>query len=106
MKRTVTKRTLGKQGRTVSTIGLGTMSMSDLYGTADRAESIATIRAALDTGVNLIDTGDFYGSGHNELLLREALTGRSRESVVLGVKFGALRDPAGVGAESTTARRR
>jgi pyridoxine 4-dehydrogenase len=79
----------------VSSIGLGAMGMSDLYGTADRAESIATIRAALDAGITLIDTGDFYGSGHNELLIRDALTGRNRESVVLSVKFGALRDPAG-----------
>jgi pyridoxine 4-dehydrogenase len=79
----------------VSSIGLGAMGMSDLYGKADRAESVATIRAALDAGINLIDTGDFYGSGHNELLIREALTGRSRESIVLSVKFGVLRDPAG-----------
>jgi aryl-alcohol dehydrogenase-like predicted oxidoreductase len=71
------------------------MGMSDFYGPADRAESIATIRAALDAGVTLIDTGDFYGSGHNELLIREALAGRNRESVVISVKFGALRDPAG-----------
>src|SRR5258705_2648477 len=69
--------------------------MSDLYGNADRAEGIATIGAALDAGINLIDTGDFYGSGHNELLIREALTDRSRENVVISVKLGALRDPAG-----------
>jgi pyridoxine 4-dehydrogenase len=105
MIRTMTKRSLGKHGPTVSSIGLGAMGMSDLYGTADRAESIATIRAALDAGINLIDTGDFYGSGHNELLIREALTGRNRESVVLSVKFGALRDPAGgwVGYDSSPA---
>lgn len=95
MTRTVTKRPLGKHGPMVSSIGLGAMGMSDLYGKADRAESVATLRAALDAGVNLIDTGDFYGSGHNELLIREALTGRTRESVVLSVKFGELRDPAG-----------
>jgi aryl-alcohol dehydrogenase-like predicted oxidoreductase len=71
------------------------MGMSDFYGPANRDESLATIRAALDAGINLIDTGDFYGSGHNELLIREALTGRSREDVILSVKFGALRDPAG-----------
>jgi len=88
-------RTLGKNGPAVSSLGLGAMGMSDFYGPADRAESIATIRAALDAGVTLIDTGDFYGSGHNELLIREALAGRNRESVVLSVKFGALRDPAG-----------
>src|SRR6202035_3808904 len=88
-------RTLGTTGPTVSAIGLGAMGMSDFYGPADRAESIATIRAALDAGVTLIDTGDFYGSGHNELLIREALAGRNRKSVVISVKFGALRDPAG-----------
>jgi aryl-alcohol dehydrogenase-like predicted oxidoreductase len=71
------------------------MGMSDFYGQADRAESLATIRAVLDAGINLIDTGDFYGSGHNELLIREALTGCARESVVLSVKFGERRDPAG-----------
>jgi pyridoxine 4-dehydrogenase len=65
MKRTITKRTLGKHGPTVSSIGLGAMGMSDLYGNADRAESVATIHAALDAGIDLIDTGDFYGSGHN-----------------------------------------
>jgi pyridoxine 4-dehydrogenase len=95
MKRTVTRRPLGKHGPTVSSIGLGAMGMSDLYGKADRTESVATIRAALDAGINLIDTGDFYGSGHNELLIREALTGRPRESIVLSVKFGERRDPAG-----------
>src|SRR5882762_5355731 len=95
MRPTVTKRSLGKHGPTISSIGLGAMGMSDFYGNADRAESIATIHAALDAGINLIDTGDFYGSGHNELLIREALTGRTRENVVISVKFGALRDPAG-----------
>lgn len=69
--------------------------MSDFYGDADRAEGIATIHAALDAGVTLIDTGDFYGSGHNELLIRGALSGRNREGVVISLKFGALRDPAG-----------
>jgi aryl-alcohol dehydrogenase-like predicted oxidoreductase len=88
-------RKLGTVGPTVSNIGLGAMGMSDLYGPADRAESLATIAAALDAGVTLIDTGDFYGSGHNEMLIREALEGRSRDSVHLSVKFGALRDPAG-----------
>jgi aryl-alcohol dehydrogenase-like predicted oxidoreductase len=71
------------------------MGMSDLYGPADRGESIATIHAALDAGITLLDTGDFYGMGHNEMLIREALAGRDRSSVVISVKFGALRDPAG-----------
>jgi len=98
-------RTLGKPGPEVSAIGLGAMGMSDLYGPADLGESIATIRAALDSGINLIDTGDFYGSGHNEMLTREALIGRNREEVVLSVKFGALRDPAGgwVGIDTSPA---
>ncbi len=88
-------RSLGSTGPEVSAIGLGCMGMSDLYGPADEAESIATIHAALDAGVTLLDTGDYYGMGHNELLLREALRGRDRETVVLSVKFGALRDPGG-----------
>ena len=88
-------RQLGKNGPTVSALGLGTMGMSGMYGPADRAESIATIHAALDTGITLLDTGDFYGMGHNELLIREALAGVPREQVILSVKFGALRDPAG-----------
>jgi aryl-alcohol dehydrogenase-like predicted oxidoreductase len=71
------------------------MGMSDLYGPADETESIATIHAALDAGVTLLDTGDYYGMGHNELLIRDALRGRRREQVVLSVKFGALRDAAG-----------
>src|SRR3954447_8824422 len=88
-------RTLGTTGPAVSALGLGAMGMSDLYGPADRAESIATIHAALDAGITLIDTGDFYGMGHNELLIREALEGRDRDDVTISVKFGALRDPAG-----------
>jgi aryl-alcohol dehydrogenase-like predicted oxidoreductase len=71
------------------------MGMSGMYGPADRAESIATLHAALDAGVTLIDTGDFYGMGHNEMLIGEALRGRRREEVRISVKFGALRDPAG-----------
>jgi aryl-alcohol dehydrogenase-like predicted oxidoreductase len=88
-------RQLGKTGPHVATLGLGAMGMSDLYGPADRAESIATIHAALDAGMSLIDTGDFYGMGHNELLIAEALQGRARDKVQISVKFGALRDPAG-----------
>jgi len=85
---------LGSHGPQVSAIGLGTMGMSDMYGPADRAESIATIHAALDAGVTLLDTGDFYGMGHNEMLLGEALKGRNRQQVQISVKFGALRGPA------------
>jgi aryl-alcohol dehydrogenase-like predicted oxidoreductase len=71
------------------------MGMSDMYGPADEVESIATIHAAIDAGVTLLDTGDFYGMGHNELLIREALRDRNRDEVTISVKFGALRDPAG-----------
>jgi len=88
-------RKLGRTGPEVAQIGLGLMGMSDLYGPADRAESIATIHAALDAGVTLLDTGDFYGMGHNEMLLAEALEGRCRDQVQVSVKFGGLRDPDG-----------
>lgn len=87
-------RNLGRTGPATSTLGLGTMGMSDgVYGAADRRESIATVHAALDAGITLIDTGDFYGMGHNELLLGEALRGRDRDSYLLSVKFGGLRGP-------------
>jgi aryl-alcohol dehydrogenase-like predicted oxidoreductase len=86
-------RSLGDSGPRVSALGLGCMGMSDFYGPADRTESIATIHAALDAGITLLDTGDFYGMGHNELLIREALTGYDRDAVTISVKFGALRDP-------------
>ena len=72
-------RQLGATGPRVSALGLGTMGMSDIYGPADRAESIATIHAALDAGITLIDTGDFYGMGHNEMLIAEALAGGRRD---------------------------
>jgi aryl-alcohol dehydrogenase-like predicted oxidoreductase len=88
-------RSLGTSGPRVSALGLGAMGMSDLYGPADRAESLATIHAALDAGVTLLDTGDFYGMGHNELLIHEALQGRNRDDVQISVKFGALRDADG-----------
>jgi len=86
---------LGAGGPQVSRLGLGLMGMSGIYGPADEAESIATIHAALDAGVTLLDTADFYGMGHNELLLRDALRGRDRGSVFIQVKFGAQRDPRG-----------
>jgi aryl-alcohol dehydrogenase-like predicted oxidoreductase len=86
---------LGRGGPQVSRVGLGLMGMSGIYGPADEAESIATIRAALDAGITLLDTGDFYGMGHNEMLLREALRGTGRGSVFIQVKFGGQRDPRG-----------
>jgi aryl-alcohol dehydrogenase-like predicted oxidoreductase len=87
---------LGRTGPTVGFLGLGCMGMSPgVYGPADETESMATIRAAVDAGVTLIDTGDFYGMGHNEMLIRRALEGTPRDRVVISVKFGALRDPAG-----------
>ncbi|ANZ38445.1 aldo/keto reductase [Lentzea guizhouensis] len=88
------KRQLGNTGPVVSAIGLGCMGMSNAYGPADRDESIATIHAAMDAEVTLLDTGDFYGQGHNELLIREAIKGR-RDEVQLSVKFGGMRDRAG-----------
>src|SRR6202163_4603455 len=88
-------RKLGATGPNVPAIGLGCMGMSDFYGPADRGESIATIHAALDAGITLLDTGDFYGMGHNEMLIGEALAAHARERVLISVKFGALRDPAG-----------
>lgn len=87
-------RKLGHTGPVVSAFGLGCMGMSDFYGPADRTESIRTIHAALDAGITLLDTGDFYGMGHNEMLIAEALKGRNRDNAVVSVKFGALRDAA------------
>src|SRR3954471_15925348 len=87
------RHSLGSTGPQVSRLGLGCMGMSGAYGPSDQAESIATIHAALDAGITLLDTGDFYGMGHNELLIRDALKGRARDQVVLSVKFGALRGP-------------
>ena len=88
-------RQLGSTGPAVSALGLGCMGMSDAYGPADRSESLATLHAALDAGITLFDTGDFYGSGSNELLLGEAFTGVPRNQYQLSVKFGGLRDPNG-----------
>ena len=87
-------RQLGKTGPVVSALGLGAMGMSGMYGPSDRAESLATIDAALEAGVTLIDTGDFYGMGHNEMLIGEALKGHKRDQAILSVKFGAQRDPS------------
>ena len=80
---------------TVPEIGLGCMGMSEVYGNADESESIATIRAALGSGINFLDTGDFYAMGSNEMLLRKALDGVPRNEYRLSVKFGGMRDPAG-----------
>ncbi|MEW1830285.1 aldo/keto reductase [Streptomyces sp. NPDC088196] len=95
---TIQTRTLGTTGPQVSALGLGCMGMSALYGDADRGESLATIHAALEAGVTLLDTGDFYAMGHNEILIGEALRtapAARREQALTSVKFGALRDPAG-----------
>jgi aryl-alcohol dehydrogenase-like predicted oxidoreductase len=85
---------LGSSGPDVFPIGLGCMGMSGVYGPTDDAESIRTIHAALERGVTLFDTGDFYGMGHNEMLLGRALAGR-RDRAIVSVKFGALRGPDG-----------
>jgi aryl-alcohol dehydrogenase-like predicted oxidoreductase len=90
----VTRR-LGAAGPEVSPIGLGCLGMSDFYGPADERESITTIHAAIEAGVTLLDTGDYYGMGANELLIREALRGGARERVLISVKFGGMRDPSG-----------
>src|SRR6187401_2400686 len=85
-------RRLGSTGPIVSSLALGCMGMSGMYGPADETESIATIHAALDAGINLLDTGDYYGAGHNELLIGRALRNR-RDKALVSVKFGALRGP-------------
>jgi aryl-alcohol dehydrogenase-like predicted oxidoreductase len=90
----ISKRRLGNQGPEILPFALGCMGMSGMYGPADEAESIATIHAALEQGVTLLDTGDFYGSGHNEMLLGRALQGR-RDQALLSVKFGGMRAPGG-----------
>ena len=89
---------LGRTGFVTSAVGLGCMGMSDLYGPADETESIATIHAAVDAGITLLDTGDFYGMGHNEMLIGRALRAMRevpRDRVQLSVKFGAQRGPDG-----------
>jgi len=87
------QRRLGTNGPLVSAIGLGCMGMSGTYAPVEDEESVATIRAALDAGVTLLDTGDFYGMGHNEMLIRDALAARERGEALISVKFGALRGP-------------
>ena len=90
----IATRKLGAAGPEVAALGLGCMGMSGAYGPAPRGESIATIHAALDAGVDLLDTGDFYGMGHNEMLIAEALA-EHRERAKLSVKYGAQRGPTG-----------
>jgi aryl-alcohol dehydrogenase-like predicted oxidoreductase len=90
----IQRRKLGSTGPEVFPIALGCMGMSGVYGPADEPESLATIHAAIDAGINLIDTGDFYGMGHNEMLLAQALR-FFREQVLISVKFGAQRGPDG-----------
>ena len=91
---TAIRRKLGTTGPEVFPISLGCMGMSGMYGATDDAESIATIHAAIDAGINLLDTGDFYGMGHNEMLIGRALHFQ-REQVLISVKFGAQRAPNG-----------
>lgn len=91
----MTKKKLGDSGLEASTSGLGCMGMSGMYGAADEDESIATIHAALDAGITLLDTGDFYGMGHNEMLIGRAVADRNRDEFLISVKFGAQRGPDG-----------
>src|SRR5512145_2335441 len=91
---TTERRQLGSKGPTVFPLALGCMGMSGMYGAADERESVATIHAALDAGVGLLDPGDYYGAGYNEMLIGRALQGR-RDGALLSVKFGALRSPDG-----------
>jgi aryl-alcohol dehydrogenase-like predicted oxidoreductase len=100
------QRQLGNHGPATSALGLGCMGMSDFYGPADRHESLATIAEAVERGVTLLDTGDFYGMGHNEMLIGEALRSLDRERLTLSVKFGALRSPDMAGTAMTGGLRR
>jgi aryl-alcohol dehydrogenase-like predicted oxidoreductase len=86
-------RKLGANGPEVGVLGLGCMAMSGAYGPSDRSECIATIHAAVDAGITLLDTGDYYGMGHNEMLIAEALKGGKRDRALISVKYGALRGP-------------
>ena len=90
----LSSRQLGSTGPRVFPLGLGCMGMSDMYGPADETESIATIHAALDAGITLLDTGDYYAHGHNEMLIGRAIRDR-RDKALVSVKFGALRAPDG-----------
>jgi aryl-alcohol dehydrogenase-like predicted oxidoreductase len=101
MEQEAASRRLGAAGPAVFPIALGCMGMSGMYGPADEKESIATIHSAIDRGINLLDTGDFYGAGHNELLIGRAIRDR-RDKVLLSVKFGALRTPDGGWAGADT----
>ena len=97
---------LGTTGPEVSRLGLGCMAMSNAYGPADEGRSLATIRHAVERGITLLDTGDFYGMGHNEMLIARALKELDRDSLVISVKFGALRGPTARSSGSMVGRRR
>src|ERR1700685_3168913 len=92
-RRAMQKIQLGRNGPMVSAFGLGCMGMSGGYGPADEKECIATIHAALEAGITMLDTGDFYGMGQNEMLIREALQGGKRERAFIAVKYGSMRGP-------------
>ena len=91
----VARRTLGRNGLEVSALGLGCMGMSQAYGVADRAESLATLHRSIDLGITFLDTADVYGSGHNEELVGEAIAGR-RDEVQLATKFSLTHTPDGM----------
>ena len=97
---------LGRNGPSVSAFGLGCMGMSGGYGPADEKECIATIHAALEAGITMLDTGDFYGMGQNEMLIREALKGGKRERAFIAVKYGSMRGPDLKSSATTAGRTR